>query len=80
MMLHPGTKGLLNMLGADGDVDESNVDALRDSEEAFRPDPQHDPKGFALYLKRKRRAALLGAMMRQEGYDDLARMTTIREL
>jgi hypothetical protein len=38
-----------------------------------------DPMGFELRMKKKRRAALLQQMLRNQGYDDLADMSAIRE-
>jgi hypothetical protein len=55
----------------------------RPPEEALREDlsPERgaDPGGFELVMRRKRRAALLKAMLESQGYDDLARMAGIRE-
>lgn len=52
-------------------------------EEASLPDEPdargEDPNGFALVMRRRRRAALLQAMLKSQGYDDLARMAGVRE-
>ncbi len=44
------------------------------------PHTDHDdPQGFALVMRRRRKAALLQAMLKAQGYEDLARMAGIRE-
>lgn len=66
---------LLDLLGPDAQPPEA---PLLGDEAPMRPN-HDDPKGFELTMKRKRRAALLMAMLRGQGYDDLARMASVRE-
>jgi len=74
-MLLPHTRGLMELMGADERPD--------DDMSAVPLDPERqsldDPKGFELRMKKKRRAALLMQMLRNQGYDDLAKMAAVRE-
>jgi hypothetical protein len=74
-MLMPHTRGLLELLGRD-ELPEESMDAV-----PLEPERQSldDPRGFELRMKKKRRAALLTAMLREQGYGDLAKMAALRE-
>lgn len=65
----------MDLLSGSDAPDEASI---LDAEE---PMPHLDPdqKQFALQMRKKRQAALLNAMLRAQGYDDLARMATIRQ-
>ncbi len=66
---------LMDLIGPGDRPEELN---LGDDEPMPHLDPDN-PKSFQLVMRRKRQAALLQAMLRSQGYDDLARMASVRQ-
>ena len=69
-MLSPN-QSLMDLLSQDERPD--------DSMDTFPLEPERGSMGFELKMKKKRRAALLSAMLREQGYGDLAKIAAIRE-
>lgn len=65
----------MDLLGADERPDDSMDSIPLEPERSNR----EDPHGFELTMKKKRRAMLLMHMLRNQGYDDLAKMAAVRE-
>lgn len=67
--------GLVDLLSSSDAPDEAAI--LPEDEPAPHVDP--GSKQFQLVLRRKRQNALLMAMLRAQGYDDLAQMAAVRQ-